>query len=303
MSDLVSIIIPTFNRAHTLPDTLKSVQNQTHQNWECLIIDDGSTDDTDSLIQQYCEKDERFQYIKRPENRKKGAATCRNIGLENFKGDYVQYLDSDDLLAANKFEEQIKSLKKSKAEIAICKWGVIKNDLSSFNIYDHLPTYKNFNKGIQLFDAFGYYFTYFPPHVYLAGSDLVKKAGKWNEELTLNDDGDYFSKLLFNCEKVVFSEETHVFYRRGEKQRISSDYSEYGIQSFIDSWTDIDNRIQEKFNISNHIFVRQARRNMFSKIEKKHPQIIQKNQEFFRKRMSNSEYYFRKIISKLKGYS
>ncbi len=302
MNDLVSIIIPTFNRAHTLPDTIKSVKNQTHQNWECLIIDDGSTDNTEELFQKYWKKDQRFAFLKRPEERKKGAATCRNIGLENFKGNYVQYLDSDDLLAANKFEEQLKSLKKQKADLAICKWGVIKNDLSSFSIYDRLPTYENFENGLQLFDAFGYYFTYFPPHVYLTRSKIAEKAGKWNEELTLNDDGDYFSKILMNTQGIAFTGETHVFYRRGGTNRISSDYSANGVKSYIDSWSQIDARIREKYNISNHVFVRQARRNMFIKIKKEYPEMIQENQDFFEKKMSDSEYYMRKIYAKIKGY-
>lgn len=70
MQNLVTIIIPTFNRAETLPKTLRSVQNQSHQNWECLVIDDGSEDQTEKILQEFL-KDNRFRFLKRPEDRKK----------------------------------------------------------------------------------------------------------------------------------------------------------------------------------------------------------------------------------------
>ena len=302
MSSLVSIIIPTYNRAHTLPDTLKSVHKQTHENWECIIVDDISTDDTLDKIQDFLE-DERFIYIKRSDEQRKGAASCRNIGLKHAKGDFIQFLDSDDLLAKNKLEAQLANIRSHIKSLAICKWGVIKFDLSSFNIYEKLPTYKDFKNGLQLFDAFGYYFTYFPPHVYLASRDLIEESGFWDEDLTLNDDGDYFSKVILNASEISYSDDTFVLYRRGGTNRVSSDYSEYGINSFIKSWTNIDKRIQKKFNVSNQVFVRQSRRNMYTKIKTKHPDIISKNKYFFSKKMTEREYVFRKLIAKIKGFA
>ncbi|MAM18268.1 MAG: glycosyltransferase family A protein [Christiangramia sp.] len=301
MQNLVTIIIPTFNRAETLPKTLRSVQNQSHQNWECLVIDDGSEDQTEKILQEFL-KDNRFRFLKRPEDRKKGAATCRNIGLENAQGDYIQFLDSDDLLAPNKLEVQLIALQENNAHLATCKWGVLRSGSGEVHIYDKLPTYHEFEDGIRLFDAFGYYFTYFPPHVYLASREVIEKSGYWNEELTLNDDGDYFSKVIFNSGRVIFCAATHVLYRRGGGERISSDYSEYGIQSFIQSWSSIDERIMENYDISNHIFVRQARRNLYSKIADKHPQLVERHQDFFDKRMSTIEYFLRKANAKIKGY-
>lgn len=105
---LASIIVPTYNRAHLIAETLDSILAQTYPNWECIIVDDGSTDDTEGLIAEYLKKDNRFQYHHRPVWRIKGANACRNFGIELSKGDYIVLLDSDDLLANNCLENRIK---------------------------------------------------------------------------------------------------------------------------------------------------------------------------------------------------
>lgn len=94
---LTSIIIPTYNRAHVIGETLDSINAQTYENWECIIVDDGSTDDTNIIVKKYLEKDNRFQFHHRPDNRLKGANACRNFGIENSKGEYIMFLDSDDI--------------------------------------------------------------------------------------------------------------------------------------------------------------------------------------------------------------
>lgn len=99
MTPLISIIIPTFNRADLIGETLDSVLAQTYANWECIIVDDGSTDNSIEVIQKYLISDTRFNYFSRPEYKKKGPSSCRNFGLEKSNGQYIIFLDSDDLLA------------------------------------------------------------------------------------------------------------------------------------------------------------------------------------------------------------
>ena len=98
---LVSIVIPTFNRAFLIAETLDSVLAQTYTNWECIVVDDGSTDATKELLNDYCEKDPRFQYHQRPNSRTKGANACRNYGFELSTGEYIQFFDSDDQIDSN----------------------------------------------------------------------------------------------------------------------------------------------------------------------------------------------------------
>lgn len=113
MSTLVSIIIPTYNRANLIAETLESVLAQTYENWECLVVDDGSTDDTKNIIKKYCGDDNRFTYKLRSQNHLKGANSCRNIGIKMAKGEFLLFLDSDDLLAPNCLESRICKVEKN----------------------------------------------------------------------------------------------------------------------------------------------------------------------------------------------
>jgi glycosyltransferase involved in cell wall biosynthesis len=102
---LVSIIIPTFNRANIILQTLHYVQEQSYSNWECIIVDDGSTDNTQQLIEGLSKTDSRFYYY--TNHRKKGAPGARNTGLEVSKGSFVTFFDSDDILLSNFLENKI----------------------------------------------------------------------------------------------------------------------------------------------------------------------------------------------------
>lgn len=98
MNILVSIVIPTYNRANLIIETLDSVTNQSYQNWECIIVDDGSTDNTQDVVENYVNKDSRFSFYKRPANRPNGGNAARNFGLSVSKGQLINWLDSDDKL-------------------------------------------------------------------------------------------------------------------------------------------------------------------------------------------------------------
>lgn len=98
---LVSIIIPTYNRANLIGETLDSVLAQTYENWECIIVDDGSTDTTIGVVRNYFDKDNRFKLYKRPKERLQGGNAARNYGFERSTGEYVKWLDSDDIMNSN----------------------------------------------------------------------------------------------------------------------------------------------------------------------------------------------------------
>ena len=104
MNELVSIIMPSYNTGKFIQETINSVKNQTYNNWELIIVDDGSTDNTDEVVRAI--KDDRIKYIKNKVN--KGAAISRNIALREAKGRWIAFLDSDDLWKEDKLEKQIK---------------------------------------------------------------------------------------------------------------------------------------------------------------------------------------------------
>lgn len=110
---LISIIIPSFNRDELIKTTLNSVLEQSYVHWECIVVDDGSTDNTLLVLETYTKQDPRITYFER-KREPKGASTCRNIGLEHAKGDYVIYLDSDDYLLPFCLKQRIDAINSNK---------------------------------------------------------------------------------------------------------------------------------------------------------------------------------------------
>lgn len=107
---LVSIIIPTYNRAHLIEATLKSILLQTYQNWECIVVDDGSIDETESIVHSYSNKDNRIKFFKRPQSLQKGANSCRNYGFQMSSGEYINWFDSDDVILENFIKNKVNAL-------------------------------------------------------------------------------------------------------------------------------------------------------------------------------------------------
>ena len=108
----VSVIITTYNRAHLVGKAIKSVLNQTFQDFELIVVDDGSTDNTEEVINSF--NDTRIRYIRHKIN--KGGNAARNTGLRNSKGEYIAFLDSDDEWLPEKLERQLEVFKKSQDE-------------------------------------------------------------------------------------------------------------------------------------------------------------------------------------------
>lgn len=119
ISPLVSIIIPTYNRAHLIGETLDSVLAQTYQNWECIIVDDGSSDHTDEVVGIYVKKDPRFKYLLRPDEHLPGGNGARNYGFKKSQGEYVNWFDSDDLMSPKKIETDIEMLESGNYDFTI----------------------------------------------------------------------------------------------------------------------------------------------------------------------------------------
>ena len=140
---LVSIIIPNYNRAHLIGETLNSILAQTYTNWECIIVDDGSTDNSEFVISKYVENDFRFKFFHRPIDRIKGANVCRNYGFELSEGEYVNWFDSDDIMHHDKLLKQVNALEKSNYNFSVCQTLVFENSLEnviglrSENIYSN----------------------------------------------------------------------------------------------------------------------------------------------------------------------
>src|SRR5919112_808436 len=117
---LVSVVVPSYNYGHLIRETLESLAAQTYEHWECVVVDDGSKDDTRAVVEAYAAGDPRVRYVWQ-ENARQGAA--RNNGLRHSSGDYFQFLDADDLLEPHKFERQVEYLE-SHPEVDVVYSGV-----------------------------------------------------------------------------------------------------------------------------------------------------------------------------------
>ena len=119
---LVSIIVPVYNVAPYLREALDSIVNQTYKDLEILIIDDGSTDGSSAICEEYASKDPRIRLIHQSN---KGLSGARNTGLEHATGDYVAFIDSDDSVSPVFIESLVNAMTSSSASIAVCKFSII----------------------------------------------------------------------------------------------------------------------------------------------------------------------------------
>lgn len=142
MNLTVSIIMATYNRANFIVETLQSIEAQTFMDWECLIIDDGGSDNTLGVIQHVLARDTRFSYIKRSENYKKGLPGCRNYGLDLAKGEYVIFFDDDDIVHPQNLELCVSEL--SQKDVSFCRY-LRSVFVGEFNYkFDYSTTYSFF---------------------------------------------------------------------------------------------------------------------------------------------------------------
>jgi glycosyltransferase involved in cell wall biosynthesis len=133
MAPRISIVVPVFNKQEWIKETLKSIVNQTFTDWECLIVDDGSTDRSTEIISAFIEQSHGEWQLIRQSNQ--GQSVARNTGIQNTSGKYVAFLDADDLWASNKLEIQMEQLESE--PLAICS-------LSAYQIYDPTKSSRNF---------------------------------------------------------------------------------------------------------------------------------------------------------------
>ncbi len=138
MDKLVSIIMPSFNSAEFIGETIDSVVNQTYTNWEIIIIDDCSSDNTKEIVECYQEKDNRIKFLQLKEN--SGAAVARQYGIDNASGDYIAFLDSDDLWLADKLSKQINFMKENNYACTCTSYEKFKDNISKKIVAPPLKT-------------------------------------------------------------------------------------------------------------------------------------------------------------------
>ncbi|ARV05500.1 hypothetical protein BTO04_01780 [Polaribacter sp. SA4-10] len=271
IENLVSIIMPSFNRSAIIEQTLDSILVQKYKNWECIIVDDGSTDNTLAVVKQYQLTDKRIQIVSRPANKKKGANSCRNYGFEISKGEFIQWFDSDDVMHPNKLEEKINVLTNKDFDFVVCEGIEFENKLeNTFTIWnqiesktpllDHITGKVNFHTNGPLFRR----------------SFLMKK-NLFDETLQRKQEWEFYSRLLMFSTNY-YPLKKILYYFRIHSNSINGENSNKTLNSRI--------------RANNLVF-----------INLKNKKDFLKNNEFLRKHFFNKYVYNFKLMISNKNYA
>lgn len=211
----VSIIVPCYNQSQFLNTTLLSVFDQTHGDWECIIVDDGSIDDTQKIALEWTLKDSRFIYIRQ---NNLGLSAARNLGLTKAKGAFIQFLDSDDFMYPEKLEKQLDCISRNCPDsiAVVCVSNFLHGTLdgkwvTSFPSNNSLFLTKNYLKELIL--NWESKLT-IPAHAFLFSSDLfLVKDLRFKVSLKNHEDIHCWIRLFNQFPKVFQIDEKLVIYR------------------------------------------------------------------------------------------
>jgi glycosyltransferase involved in cell wall biosynthesis len=212
INPLVSVIIPAYNRTTLICETLDSLLTQSYINWECIIVDDGSIDDTKNVVKTYVDKDCRFKLFDRPAYHKPGGNGARNFGFEVCKGEYIQWLDSDDLLHPDKIGSNVKKLS-NKPETALCFSKTYFFNSSHSPYLGNPSMLKDYPNPVDYAKDYCRNGSGFNTDSIFAHKSLVEKSGGWNEEVLKNQDGEFIIRLVINSSEILFDNDSIVYYR------------------------------------------------------------------------------------------
>ena len=209
MRPLVSILIPAYNAEQWIADTLRSAIAQTWERKEIIVVDDGSTDRTLAVARQF-----ESEQVRVVAHEHQGAAATRNTALSLSQGEYIQYLDADDLMAPDKIARQLETLSQSsnKRTLLSGSWGEF---VYRYHRTEFVPTalwcdlrpvdwlIRKMQLGVFMQTA-----------TWLVSRELAEAAGPWDTNLLGDDDGEYFCRVLLASDGVQFVPESKVYYRK-----------------------------------------------------------------------------------------
>ena len=235
VKDLVSVIIPNYNYAEYLQESIDSVLNQDYPAIEIIVVDDGSTDNSSCILESYGSK------IKVLQISNSGAPTARNFGLMNAHGSYIAYLDSDDFWISTKITTQVKRIKETKTDLVYCQMAILETK-SNFRTVSNESREGNFRHEFLRNPTK----TPFPPSTVLMTRNLVARVGMWDTKFkSPAEDFDYFRR----CAKFTdfsIADGVLVVHRNHAKSLTSSSLLKYYLDNrlgliklFADEYPDL----------------------------------------------------------------
>ncbi len=234
--ELVSVIIPVYNGEKTIRRCVDSVLHQTWNNFEIIIVNDGSTDETAEILQNEYSIDKRIKIIHQSQS---GSPVAKNVGMKNATGDFFQFLDCDDYISADKFENQIRIIGRFKSTLVWCSSH--KNSISNKAVYKVIDKKKLYSidnpfEFLLSLNGIDGHISMIQPNAFLVSKEIIRKAGIWNEELSKSpdDDSEFFSRIILNSDKIAFDDLSCNYYSCQENSlsnQINSVYAEGALKT------------------------------------------------------------------------
>ena len=235
---LVSILIPAYNAQEWLGDTLRSAIGQTWERKEIIVVDDGSRDETLAIARQF-----QSNQVKIVTQENQGAAAARNKCLSLSQGDYIQWLDSDDLLAPDKISSQqmaIQNLGIGKRTLLSAEWAwfLYRPDRAQFTptaLWCDLSTVEWLARKLEQN-------LFMQTATWMVSRELTEAAGPWNTLLLGDDDGEYFCRVLVESNGVRFVPGSKVYYRMAGPNSLS--YVGHSERKMVAQWKSMELHIR-----------------------------------------------------------
>lgn len=245
---LISIVIPIYNAEKYLEECLNSIKNQTYKNFEVIMVNDGSKDDSETICKRFLEYDDRFRYFTKANG---GVSSARNLGLDNVKGDYITFIDADDWVDENYLELLITTVKKYHSDIVISSYKQFNNiDVFYLRAYTIQEKYLlNFEK-INRDD----FLTIFPKLMStnvcfnnavakLFRKELVKNL-RFDTSIKYGEDLDFYFRLYLNVDCISYIEEpTYVYRIHGDST--TSNFNQEHAEQELNIFKQMYEKIQE----------------------------------------------------------
>ena len=223
----VSVIIPNYNRAAIISETIDNMLSQSLPPHEVIVVDDGSTDNSVEVIKSYGDRVTLIQ------QQNQGPGAARNAGLKIASGEFIQLMDSDDLLSLNKLEIQAKKLESENANLVYSPWVKVYFDRQNIKLQDvvlqqaPVPNYKS---------LITWYLTGWSVVLQqcLLRASLIKKVGLYRTNMWTCDDSDFFLRILFARPKIAFSNEALTLYRLNDYGKVTG--SGFANKQRVEDW-------------------------------------------------------------------
>ncbi|MCH9739328.1 MAG: glycosyltransferase family 2 protein [Epsilonproteobacteria bacterium] len=239
---LVSILIPLYNSEKYIQETIESCLNQTYKNIEIVVVDDGSSDNSFNLALEFSKKHKNV-FVYQQSN--SGAPKARNLAFQKSKGDYIQYLDADDLLEKNKILTQIERFKNSNEKTII--FGDVKyfekDKNFSWNYNSITKDYRDAKEFLlDLWSSSNSVLI----HSWLTPRHLIEEVHGWDEQILKNQDGVFFAKVASISSQVIYKKESIVYCRVDNTNSISRKKSPKSEASRLTSYEEYEKIFQDE---------------------------------------------------------